>query len=139
MEIADVRKRVHQTIERAKRHVADRRVRTDAAGQDFGRFLEQTAVPLFRQIVNVLRADARLFSVSTPAGSVRLMSDRRAEDYVEVLLDTSGDEPRVVLHSSRSWANRGVESERVIGDPANLTEHDLLTAVLQELEPLVER
>ena len=139
MGIADVRKRIHDTIERAKRRAAEGRVRTETAGQDFGRFLEQTAVPLFRQSVNVLRADSRLFSVFTPSGSVRLMSDRRAEDYVEVLLDTSGDEPRVVLHSSRSWANRGVESERVIGDPANLTEHDLLAAVLHELERFVER
>ena len=139
MEISDVRKRVHETIERAKRRAADRRARADAAGHDFGRFLEQTAIPLFRQIANVLRADGRLFSVFTPSGSVRLMSDRRSEDYVELTLDASGDEPNVVLHSSRGWGNRVAESERAIGDPANLTEDALLTAVLQELERLVER
>jgi hypothetical protein len=139
MEISDVKKRVHETIERAKRRAAERRARTEAAGHEFGRFLEQTAIPLFRQVANVLRADRRLFSVFTPSGSVRLMSDRRSEDFVELVLDASGDEPNVVLHSSRAWGNRVIESERAIGDPANLTEDALLAGVLEELEPLVER
>ena len=139
MEIADVRKRVHETIERAKRRAADRRVRTDAAGQDFGRFLEQTAVPLFRQIVNVLRADGFLFNLFTPPGGVGLMSDRRPEDRIELLLDTASDEPHLVLHSSRTWGGGVIESERAIGDPALLTEDELLAAVVKELEPFVER
>ena len=139
MEISSVRRRLNETIERAKRKAAERRVRSDAAGVAFGRFLENTAIPLFRQIVNVLRADGYPFSVITPSGSVRLTSDRRAEDFVDVRLDTSGDEPHLMLHASRSWGGGVIESEKAIGDPETLTEDDLLTAVLSELERFVER
>lgn len=139
MEIADVRKRVNETIERAKRRAAERRTRTDEAGRAFDSYLEVTAVPLFRQIANILRADGYPFNVFTPTGSVRLMSDRRTEDFIEVLLDTTADQPQLVLHSSRGRGRRVDESERAIGDPATLTEQDLLTIVLKELEQLVSR
>ena len=139
MEIAIVRQQLQQTCERAKRRAAERRARTDDAGAAFGRFLEQTAVPLFRQIANVLRADRYLFNVFTPSGGVGIRSDRHAADFIELRLDTSGDEPHLVLHSSRSHGRGVVEIERAIGGPATLTEDDLLAAVLQELEPFVER
>jgi len=139
MEIADVRKRVNETIERAKRRAAERRTRTDEAGRAFDSYLEVTAVPLFRQIANILRADGYPFNVFTPTGSVRLMSDRRTEDFIEVVLDTTADQPQLVLHSSRGRGRRVDESERAIGDPATLTEQDLLTIVLKELEQLVSR
>lgn len=139
MEIAIVRQRLQQTIDRAKRRATERRARADEAGTVFGRFLEQTAVPLFRQVANVLRADGYLFNLFTPSGGVGLRSDRRAEDYIELRLDTSGDEPHLALHSSRGWGGGVIASERAIGDPATLTEAELLAAVLQELEPFVER
>src|SRR4051812_24858855 len=120
MEVADVRKRLNETIERAKRRAAERRARGDEVARAYDRFLEQTAVPLFRQIANVLRADGYLFNVFTPSGSVRLMSDRHAEDYIELLLDTSGDGPRLVGHASRGRGRRVDESERDLGDPATL-------------------
>jgi hypothetical protein len=139
MEVSSVRRRVTETIERAKRRAAERRVRTDAAGIAFGRFLDNTAIPLFRQIANILRVDGYPFSVITPSGSVRLTSDRRAEDFVEVMLDTSGDDPHLLLHASRSWGGGVIESEKAIGDPETLSEDDLLTAVLAELERFVEK
>ena len=139
MEISNVRRRLHETIERAKRRAAERRARSDEAGIAFGRFLEGTAVPLFRQIANVLRADGYLFNMFTPAGGVGIMSERRQEDRVELLLDTSGDEPRIVLHSSRTWGGGVIESEKAIGAPEALTEEELLAAVLQELERFVEK
>jgi hypothetical protein len=139
MEVSLVRRRLNETIERAKRRAADRRARSDAAGVAFGRFLENTAIPLFRQIANILRADGYPYTVNTPSGSVRLTSDRRAEDFVEVTLDSSGDEPHLVLHSSRSWGGGVMESEKGIGDPEKLTEDELLTAVLNELERFVEK
>ncbi len=52
-------------------------------------------MPLFRQVANVLKAEGYQFTVFTPGGSVRLMSERNAEDYIELSLDTSGDEPLV--------------------------------------------
>lgn len=139
MEVSLVRRRLNETIERAKRRAADRRARSDEAGTAYSRFLENIAVPLFRQIANVLRADGYLFNLSTPPGGVGVMSDRRPEDRIELLLDTSGDAPHLVLHSSRTWGGGVIESEKAIGDPATLTEDELLDAVMAELEPFVER
>ena len=139
MEIADVRKRVNETMERAKRRAAERRARGDEAGRAFDEFLQRTAVPLFRQVANVLRADSYPFNVFTPPGSVRLMSDRRAEDYIEVSLDTTSEAPQVIGHASRSRGGRVLESEQALGEPGSIDDEDLLAFVLKALEPFVER
>lgn len=141
MEISDIRKRVLETIDYARKTAAQRRTRTDEAGREYALFLERIAVPLFRQVANVLRAEGHSFNVFTPGGSVRLMSDRTAEDYIELTLDTTGDEPRVMGHTSRSRGRRVMESERPVATrtPAQLTEDDVLAFVLRELEPFVDR
>ena len=139
MEISDIKRRVVETIERARRQSAERRTRHDKAAREYEAFLEQIAIPVFKQVSNVLRAEGFLFTVFTPGGSVRLMSDRSTEDYIELVLDTSGDEPVVSGHTGRSRGRRVVESERPIGPPATLTENDVLSFVLKALAPLVER
>ena len=55
METSEIRKRLHQTIERAKRNAAERRARSYEAGHAFETFLTTAAVPVFRQVANVLR------------------------------------------------------------------------------------
>jgi hypothetical protein len=139
LEISDIKRRVVETIERARRRAAERRTRHDEAAREYETFLDQTAIPVFKQVSNVLRAEAFAFTVFTPGGSVRLMSDRSTEDYIELTLDTSGDEPLVSGHTGRSRGRRVVESEQPIGPPAALTENDVLSFVLKALEPLVER
>ena len=139
MEISDIKRRVLETIERARRGAAERRTRHDEAAREYETFLNQTAIPVFKQVSNVLRAEGFVFTVFTPGGSVRLMSDRSNEDYVELTLDTSGDEPLVSGRTGRSRGRRVVESEQPIGAPAALTENDVLSFVLKALEPLVER
>jgi len=141
MEIADVRRRVHETIERARRQATARRGRKEEADRDFQRLLEFIAVPLFRQLANVLKIEGYQFNVFTPSGSVRLGSERSGEDYIEIVLDTSGDEPRVLGRIGRSRGRRVISAERVVGDgsPANITEEDLLAFVMKELEPFVDR
>jgi hypothetical protein len=141
MEISDVRKRVHETMAYAKRQAAERRTAADHASGEFDTFLQRTAVPLVRQIANVLQADSYLFTVFTPSGSVRLMSDRSADDFIEIQLDTSGDAPRVIGHVKRSRGRRVVESEETVGsgDPGAITEGELLEFLLRALEPFVER
>src|SRR5262249_33157853 len=140
MEISDVKRRVTEAIDRAKRTAAERRARADEASREYDAFLADLAVPLFRQIANVLRARGYLFSVATPGGSVRLQSDSAAGDYIELLLDSSGD-PRVLIHSGRARGRRIVESERPIGSSPirELKEEDVLEAVLKDLESLAER
>ena len=141
MDIATVRQHVLRTIDSAKRAAAERRGRVDEASRDYGSFLENLAVPLFRQIANALKAEGYPFTVFTPSGSVRLMSDRNADDYIEVVLDTTGDRPQVIGRSSRGRGHRVLQSERPIRDAkvGDLTEQDVLGFVMKELEPLVER
>jgi hypothetical protein len=142
MEISDIKRRVVETIERARRQAAGRRTRNDEVAREYETFLNQTAIPVFKQVSNVLRAEGFTFTVFTPggtAGSVRLMSDRSAEDYIELSLDTSGEEPMVSGRTGRSRGRRVIESEDAIGPPATLTENDVLSFVLKALEPLVER
>ena len=140
MDIAVVRKRLHDAMERAKRRAAERRVVVDQAGAAFASFMTATAIPLVRQVANVLKTEGYLFSVFTPAGSVRLMSDKNADDFIEITLDTMIETPRVVARIS-SHGRRLVDMQRVIGsgDPAVISEEELFAFLLKELEPFVER
>jgi len=139
MEISDIKRRVVETIEQARHQAAERRARTDEATREYAVFLDQIAIPVFRQVANVLRSEGYPFTVFTPGGSVRLMSDRTAEDYIELALETGGSDPVVAGHTSRSRGRRIVESELEIGPPSALGEDDVLSFVLKALTPLVER
>jgi hypothetical protein len=141
METSIVRNRLRDTIERAKRSAAERRAAAEAAGRDYGEFLQEVAIPLFRQIANALRVAGYLFTVNTPAESVTLVSDRAANDFIELSLDTSGDEPHVVLRTSRSRGRKLFESERPVGKGsiAAISDEVLLDVVLEELRPFVDK
>ena len=142
MEISDVRKRVREATDRAKRAAAERRVRADEAAGEYETFLADVGVPLFRQIVGVLRAEGQMFTLFTPGSSVRLASDRSGDDYIELVLDTSGAQPQVVGHASRGRGHRLLKTETPLGRGGpirDLTEEDVLSYVMKELEPFVER
>ena len=142
MEISEVRQHVLATLDRAKRAAAERRAYVDEAGRDYEAFLSHIAVPLFRQIASALKPEGYAFTVFTPGGSVRLMSDRAPDDYIELVLETTGPRPQVVAHVSRAFGRRLRESETPIGEGkpiGQLAEQDVLEFVLRELEPFVER
>jgi len=144
MEVSLVRNRIRVMLERLKRPAderrASRRAQMDAATREYEAFLERTAVPLFKQVANVLRADGYSFDVFTPGGSVRLIAARGNDDYIEVLLDTNGDAPKLVGRSSRTKGGNVSQTELVLNatsDIASLTDEDLLGFVLSELEHFV--
>jgi hypothetical protein len=141
METSEVRKRVLGAIERSRRGALERRARADEATREFDGFLERTAVPLFRQVAGALKAQNYAFQVFTPGGSVRLMSERAGEDYIEVVLDTSGPQPIVLGRTSRQRGRRVIEAEQPVGSGAvsELGEEQLLQFLLTALEPFVER
>lgn len=141
MEVSEVKRRLSETVERAKRQAADRRARSDEAARDYEVFLSDVAIPLVRQVANALKVQGFPFGVFTPGGSVRLMSEKSSHDYIELFLDTSGDEPAVIGHSRRSRGRRVLETERPIaaGPISNLTEEQVLAFLLKELEPFVEK
>jgi hypothetical protein len=141
MEISDVRRQLTQMLERAKREAGERRVQHDEAARDYAVFLERVAVPLFRQVANVLKAQGYAFRVFTPSESVRLMSEARADDYIELALDASGGPPAVIGSIRIARGRRVVESERRLGTQPirELTEADVLNFLLTELEPFLVR
>jgi hypothetical protein len=139
MEVSEVRKRLLATIEQARRRASERRTRNEEATRTFDRMLSTVAVPLFRQVAGVLRAEQHLFTVFTPSSSVRLSSDRSTEDFVEIFLDTAGEAPSVVGHTSRNRGRRVIETEQAIGEPEAITEAELLAFLLKAVEGFVER
>ena len=141
METSEVRKRLNQLVDNAKRSASERRARNDEASLAYERFLEHTAIPLFRQVAGSLKASSYNFTVFTPSGGVRLASDKTAEDYIELSLDTAGKRPVVLGHTSRARGRRVIESERPISEEAvaELTDEHVLNFLLEEIEPFVAR
>ena len=90
MEVSEVRKRILDTLARAKSEAAARRARNAEVATAYERFLETVAVPLVHQVASILKVEKFLFAVHTPAGAVRLVSERSPEDILEIHLDESG-------------------------------------------------
>jgi hypothetical protein len=141
MEVSEVRKQVLAAIERSRRAAAERRARSDEAERDYPSFLSRIAVPMFRQVAGALKAEGHHFTVFTPGGGVRLMSDRSSEDFIELSLDTTGEQPVVLGHVKRARGRRVLESERPVATSPirELTEEQVLEFLVKELEPFVER
>jgi len=72
---------------------------------------------------------------------VRLVSERSADDYVELSLDTDGEDSWVMGHTRRSWGRRVLELDRPVRrcPVKDITEDDVLAFLLEELAPFVER
>lgn len=141
MESSEVRRHLRELLERAKRAGAEKRASADLANREFPVFLEKVATPLFRQTASVLKAEGFAFSVFTPGGSIKLAADRNTQDFIELRLDTNGDEPIVLGHTSRAYGRRIVESERAVGrgPVREVTEAQVMTFLTEALQPFVER
>lgn len=142
MEISEVRQRLKQTIDRSRRAAAERRKGTDAAATAYENFLERVAMPVFKQFAAALRAERHLFQVFTPGGGLRLASERSSEDFIEVLLDLSGDEPVVLGRVSYARGSRVMSHEAPLLHErhiVDITEEDVLRFLLREIQPFVER
>lgn len=142
MEVSDVRRRLRGAIEDAKRRVADRRARVDEASRAYERFLSDVAVPAFHMMMQALIGEGHRFKVHTPGQAVRLVPDRTTDDYIEIALDTERDSPAVVARSIRGRGRRTISTERAIAEHkpiAELTDEDVIGALLEELAPFVER
>ena len=144
MEVSAVRQRVKRVLAEAKRPEAERRAArraiNDQAAIEFDELLRHIAIPMFRQVADILRAEGCAVDLFTPGGSVRLMSERNLDDYIEVALDTSGAAPRLLGRASRSRGGNVAQTELVLNataDIAALTEEDLLGFLLSEIEGLV--
>jgi hypothetical protein len=141
-EIADVRRRVRQRIEDARRRAGERRTQVDAAEREFAQFLTTVAAPIFRQFAQALTAEGYPFSVNSPAAQLRLVSERSRNDYIEIELDPLLDPPQAIGRANRTHGTRTVTSERPVRSGAkvhDLTEADVLDYLTAEIGPFVER
>ena len=109
-DVAVVRKRVRAAIEQARRDQAERRGRVAEAQAGYNTFLETAAIPAFRMIANVLKSEGLSFEVMTPAGGVRMQSERNREDAIEMELDTTADPPQPLVTITRTRGSRVVQS-----------------------------
>lgn len=142
MEVSDVRRRLRAAIEAGRETAAARRDRSDAATRDYETFLEKHAVPVFHQFATVLTGEGHPFKVFTPAGAVRLASDRSPDEFIELSLDSSTDPPEVSARISRGRGRRMVTSERPLEARmpiAELTEEHVAALLLEELPAFLQR
>lgn len=122
---------------RARDEAAARRERAAAATRAYDAFLDEIAVPAFRQLATVLKAEGLHFEVQTPSGGVRLVSER-GRDAIELELDTALDPPQPILVSSYARGSRTLRAEGPVKDGAaihEISEDDLLERLIVELEP----
>ena len=142
MEVSEVRRRVRAAIESARREAQERRVRSDRASLEYQDFLRNRAVPLFQTVASALVAEGYRFKVFTPADSVRLASETRGNDFIELTLDATADPPTVSGRTSRGRGSRLVDSERPVKEGkavADLSDEDVLGFLMEELAGFVER
>jgi hypothetical protein len=138
-DVAVVRKRVKTAIEQARRDQAERRERVAEAKGNYETFLQTAAIPIFKMMANVMKSEGNLnFEVMTPAGGVRLQSERNREDAISMELDTTADPPQPLVTISRVRGSRVTQNDRSIkgSNPlVQLTEDDVLEMLLEELRP----
>jgi len=138
-DVAVVRKRVRTAIDQARRDQAERRERVAEAQINYETFLQTAAIPVFRMIANVLKSEGNLnFEVMTPAGGVRLQSERNREDAINLELDTTADPPQPLVTITRVRGSRVTQTDRSIkgSNPlVHLTEDDVIEMLLDELRP----
>jgi len=129
-------------MDRAKARAQQKRNDAAEAERAYAAFLEQVATPIIRMLANALKAEGYPFTVSTPSGGLRLASDRGRDDYIELALDASGDKPTVVGRVRHTRGSRTLEDERPIKSgaaPQDLTEADVLSFLVNALDPWLER
>ncbi|HEV3217038.1 MAG TPA: hypothetical protein VGZ27_15005 [Vicinamibacterales bacterium] len=142
IEISDMRKRLRAAIDQSRRAAAARRTELGEATEAYDRFLTGLAEPLVQMLANALRAEGYPFTVFTPRGGLRLASGRSGEDFIEFVLDTSARQATVLLRVNRGRGRRVVQHERPIRGEERidqLSDEDVLKALLEEIAPFVER
>jgi hypothetical protein len=142
VEISQVRNRLTRAMAAARERAGRRREQTAEVETAYAAFLEHVATPVTKQLANALKAEAYLFTVFTPGNGLRLAADRGRDDYIEFALDTASDPPQVVGRIRRTRGSRTLTDERPVkpgAAPGALTEEDVLTFLLDALEPWLER
>jgi hypothetical protein len=142
VEISIVRQRVQGAIAAGRERARRRRSETAEAEKAYESFLQDVAIPITKQVAMALKAEGLGFTVFTPASGLRLASDHARDDYIEFALETASERPHVVGRINRTRGSRTLSDERPIKahtSPNALTEDDVLTFLVDALQPWLER
>jgi hypothetical protein len=142
MDIPDIRRQLRHALEQARKDSAERRARADLAVTSYQAFLRDVATPVFRMFASVVKAEGHAFAVITPEGAVRVASERHADDFMEIWLDTSLDPPQVGTRVSRQRGRDLTMKEALLRADApigGLTDEDVFAFLVEHIGPLVER
>jgi len=142
MDVSDLRQKILRALEASRLESANKRTEADIAKAAFENLLTEVVVPLLQQAQNVLKAERHMFTVHSPAGSARLVSDANPETFLEFVLDTTGGRPQVL---SRSSVARGAKRVSIDEQPVGtaktiqeLTEQDFATLLVATIPKLVK-
>ncbi len=141
-DVADVRQRLRRMIEQARHDAAERRKRAETDTEAAERFLESVAVPVMQQVATVLRAEGLGFRLSTPAGSVRLVSEGQNQDYVDLSVDATSDPVTILTEVAHVRGRRVSTVERPLAPDVpldQLTDEHVLAFLLDALKVFVAR
>ena len=142
LDTAEVRKQLTHRLAELRKSQTQRRAATDAARTAFDTVAEREIAPTVRQLAQALKAEGFPFTVQTPSGVVRLVSDRSSENVIDIVLELGGKQPAVVVRSAYSRGRRQLEDERTLAEGnaiATLDADRVLAVLLDLLEPFVER
>lgn len=142
MEVSEIRRRLRQAIDAARRRQAERRALVADTSHAYERILETIALPVFQTLASALTAEGHRFKIETPAGIVRLVPERSGQERLELALETERDIPAVVLRSVRGRGSRTIENEAIVAEGpeiAEISDSNLVDAVVQQLIPFIER
>jgi hypothetical protein len=142
LEVSHVRKRLTAAIDRSRRDAAQRRERTAEAQRAYEAFLADIAVPVSRMLASALKAESYPFTIATPGGGVRLISEKGRDDYIDVALDATADPPQVVGHISYTRGSRTIAEERPVKPdalPNAISEEEFLEFLIGALQPWLQR
>lgn len=142
LDTAEVNRRLTHYLADLQKAAARRRTDTDEARRAFDEVLEREVAPTFRQFAQVLKSRGFNFSVQTPAGAVRLVSERSSDDFLAVELDVTRRPPAVLAIRQYTRGRRLLADERLIGEGAGIASVDAertLDVLLELIEPFVEK
>jgi hypothetical protein len=141
MDPSEIRRRVRQILDKERHQAAAHREHAQRTSQAFDNVLPGAAA-MWKQVASVLKAEGHGFSVHTPAGVLRLVSDRSPDDFIEVTVDAARRPSAVVVRTRLTRGSVLIDRESVVvegGAVHTLGEDRLLDVLLEELGPFVER
>ena len=141
-EVSEVRQRVLTMVERARRDAAERRARAAVVEVQARRFIQETATPVVQQVLSILKVERLSFQLSTPAGSVRMTSEKHHEDFIDLAVDATQDPVTITTLVSHVRGQRVSTTDRPLADGVevnHLTEEHVLAFLLEVLPVFVAR